>query len=96
MTAKEFLDTQVPENFNKPKFSFGDTTRSVIEKAMIEFAKYHVEKALEVASIESKLLVGGVEYEEYGIRAYDTFYRDTDIYVDKDSILNAYPLENIK
>lgn len=95
MTAEEFLDNLSNEAYiddvsNKIYFP------SQVEEAMTEFAKYHVEKALEAASIESKLLVDGVEYEEYGIRAYDTFYRDTDIYVDKDSILNAYPLENIK
>jgi len=50
-----------------------------IKKAMIEFAKFHVENALNQAS-RSATLTGDGCYE----------------WVDKDSILNAYPLENIK
>lgn len=49
-----------------------------VEKAMVEFARFHVTEALkEVSEIK--------ESEEYG-----------KFYVDKDSILNAYPLNNIK
>ena len=51
-----------------------------IKKAMIEFAKLHVEAALEEAN--RKVIV--------------TYYYDEGIRVNKDSILNAYPLENIK
>jgi hypothetical protein len=49
-------------------------------EAMIEFAKLHVEKALKNASED-------VELETYG-----NFGNS----VNKDSILNSYPLENIK
>ena len=46
----------------------------------IEFAKLHVEAALEEAN--RKVIV--------------TYYYDEGIRVNKDSILNAYPLTNIK
>jgi len=53
-----------------------------VKTAMIEFAKLHVEAALKNASEKS------------------TVIRDEEFYtishVDKDSILNAYPLTNIK
>lgn len=54
-----------------------------IEEFMIEFAKLHVEAALKEASEKAEL-----EGDEGSIFDY--------ISVDKDSILNAYPLENIK
>ena len=51
---------------------------------LIEFAKYHVEKALKEASVKAT--------------AYNKakFKGDINPQVDMDSILNAYPLENIK
>ena len=58
-----------------------------IEKAMIEFAKLHVEAALEEASEKAK-----VTYEYTG----NTGSEYCDEYVDKDSILNSYSLDNIK
>jgi len=54
--------------------------KSVAKKA-IEFAKLHVEAALKAASEDA--------------HTKDVPYTD-DVEVDKDSILNAYPLENIK
>ena len=50
------------------------------KELMIEFAKIHVEAALKEAN--RKVIV--------------TYYYDEGIRVNKDSILNAYPLENIK
>lgn len=58
-----------------------------IYKAMIEFAKLHVEAALKEASINA-------ETKEESDNPYDT--EDRYYVVDKDSILNSYPLENIK
>lgn len=69
MTAKEFLET-LPKDSNW-KLS------NIVENAMIEFAKYHVEQALKYASEEAVTI-------NYGQN------------VSKDSILDAYPLENIK
>lgn len=54
--------------------------------AMIEFAKLHVEAALKSASKKVELTDFAYEFLQEG--AYDA--------IDKDSILNAYPLDNIK
>ena len=53
-----------------------------VQQAMIEFAKLHVEAALKEASEKARL-------KELEIHLSDGS-------VDKDSILNSYPLENIK
>lgn len=76
MTAKEFLKTL-------PKDSNWELS-SIVENAMIEFAKYHVEQALKEASIKAT--------------AYNKakFKGDINPQVDIDSILNSYLLENIK
>ena len=50
-------------------------------QAMIEFAKFHVESALKAAASDA--------------HTKDVPYTD-DVEVDKESILTAYPLENIK
>jgi len=55
-----------------------------IKKMMIEFAKLHVEAALKEASEKAKMIDVGIDYS---IILWE---------VDKDSILNSYPLENIK
>ena len=74
-TAEEFLK----ENY---KVKVGVT----IEEVMIEFAKYHVEKSLEQASVEAE-----VEHELSNPYDPNSEYQ----IVNKESILNAYPLENI-
>jgi hypothetical protein len=55
-----------------------------VKKAMIEFAKYHVEKALKTARIEA-VLTDDVDLDG---RFYNV--------VDSESIINSYQLENIK
>jgi hypothetical protein len=55
--------------------------QEVIKEKAIEFAKLHVEAALKAASGDA--------------HTKDVPYTD-DVEVDKDSILNAYPLEKIK
>jgi len=55
-----------------------------VEQAMIEFAKLHVEAALKEASENAKIIDVGIDYSIIKWVA------------DKDSILNSYPLENIK
>lgn len=62
-----------------------------ILNAMIEFAKYHVEQALKAASEKAKQKKKEIPYE--GVRAGGSYYIDI---IDKDSILNAYSLKNIK
>lgn len=54
---------------------------------MIEFTKFHVKAALGEASEKAK-----VTYEYTG----NTGSEYCDEYVDKDSILNSYSLDNIK
>ncbi len=59
----------------------------VSPKVLIEFAKYHVKKALEAADNNAKVTV--VDYE-------DELHPPKPIWgVDSESILNAYPLTNI-
>jgi hypothetical protein len=67
-TAEEFFDSQV-----------GYKQTEMLNKA-IEFAKFHVEKALLMASEKAEL----------------ESISDYDIIVNKDSILNAYSLDEIK
>jgi hypothetical protein len=75
-----------------------------ISECMIEFAKLHVEAALKEAS--EKATWQNESFDTYfgDLRNFD--FIDTDgagdpstghnVFVDKDSILNSYPLENIK
>lgn len=58
-----------------------------VERAMIEFAKMHVEAALKEASEKSCI--------KANTQQGDFMFID-DFEVNKESILNAYPLENIK
>jgi hypothetical protein len=79
-TAEEFYDKK---DINGLPMSFNEK--------MIEFAKLHVQEALKEASekvrqIEDPYAYTGNTGSEY----------PADYIVDKDSILNAYPLTNIK
>lgn len=60
---------------------------SDIEDAMIEFARMHVEAALKEASEKAKCCDDAI---------VDLDHTIIDAYVEKDSILNSYPLTNIK
>lgn len=62
------------------------STKENAIKCMIEFAKMHVEAALKEASEKADTIY----VEEDGCATGD-YYE-----VDKDSILNSYPLTNIK
>lgn len=101
MTAEEFLVRD--ELFKTPlteeeKHYYIDKIISHDDyiKGMIEFAKYHVEQALEKAYLDSEMRVSENDTNEYPSFTdnYDDGY--VTITVSKDSILNAYPLENIK
>ncbi len=61
---------------------------ATIKEVMIEFAKFHVQKALEQASKEA---IAQALYPNLALMD-----QDNSIWVEKESILNAYPLENIK
>ena len=79
-TAEEFL-------LQKP-FILG-MTRADQVIAMIEFAKMHVQEALKQAS--EKAFVTPIDHEEISEGSFIPIWG-----VDDESILNAYPLENIK
>lgn len=92
MTAEEFLKDSKNINYDK----FDKVTQYFIEQDFIDFAKYHVQKALEKAYLDSEMRVSENDTNEYPSFTdnYDDGY--VTITVSKDSILNAYPLENIK
>jgi hypothetical protein len=86
MTAYDFLQGSFTiSHFYNDKYNEMVCFSKDVEKAMIEFAKYHVEQALKAAS-ETKL---EANYDNTGIdeKRYPN---------DKSLILNAYPLKNIK
>ncbi len=81
ITAKEFIKNNSPCS---------------MEGFMIEFAKLHVKAALKEAFNNSEMRVSENDTNEHPSFTdnYDDGY--VTITVSKDSILNAYPLENIK
>jgi hypothetical protein len=79
-TAKELIET----DYYHLHLDTDSICLGSIETAMIEFAKLHVEAALKEASEESHATFETLDNHH----SYP--------YVEKDSILNAYPLENIK
>jgi len=89
--AEEFLQNTVGENNNSFDIIFDVKITSDVTKAMIEFAKLHVEAALKAASEKVKC---GLEYSHH-----EGEFEDIPVYeatVDEKSILNAYPESNIK
>ena len=83
-TADEFFDSANIGISSNTEYMY--CKKDVVKKA-IEFAKMHVEAALKEASISA-------ETKEESGNPYDT--DDKYYVVDKDSILNAYTLDNIK
>ncbi len=82
MTAKECLE----KTWIKVHKEYPDSLWNLSAKtAMIEFAKLHVEAALKAASEKAE-----IKYIEPDGCATGDYYD-----IDKDSILNSYPLENI-
>ena len=73
ITAKEFIQNYIEENNHDSNID--------VEDALIEFAKLHVQAALEAAAIDATT-------------KFIPFTDDEE--VDRDSIRNAYPLINIK
>jgi D-aminopeptidase len=76
MTAEDILK-KYPDYWQGGKAQYSEED---VKKAMIEFAKLHVEQALKAAS--------------ENVIVHDDAFKEAE--VDKDSILNAYPLTNIK
>lgn len=100
-TAEEFLE----DNLSNPTKGWSE------KKRLIEFAKLHVEAALKAAS-ENALLVKAYNYGQFdevtakfdketcSVFVKETYAHGDCSYMavktDKNSILNSYPLENIK
>ena len=96
-TSVEILENEWNKNKNNCPFNeiyVGE--KIAINNAMIEFAKYHVEKALKEAS--EKAFVEYIDLNTDEIFDYTDVITDDDVEanVNKDSILNAYPLDLIK
>jgi hypothetical protein len=87
-TAEDFL-----QDHHQISHFYDDKTNNMVcfsddvQKAMIEFAKLHVEAALKEA-IKNGEIVDISTYKDGGDSSY--------FGVDEQSILNSYPLENIK
>ena len=96
-TSVEILENEWNKNKNNCPFNeiyVGE--KIAINNAMIEFAKYHVEKALKEAS--EKAFVEYIDLNTDEIFDYTDVITDDNVgaNVNKESILNAYSLENIK
>jgi hypothetical protein len=80
ITAEEFLRVNFEIEISKDRIGYVETVYAY--KAMIAFAKYHVEQALKEACENADTIYRGDSFGDY--------------VVDKNSILNSYPPENIK
>lgn len=91
MTVEEFLKSKSIDSNN---YAIHDITNNYLPQIPIgewlrEFAAYHVEKALRKASEEARIIKVG-DFGSYPIQ------QNYNHRIDKDSILNSYPLDNIK
>jgi hypothetical protein len=86
-TAKEFQLIKWKQTYGSDPMYLDELSEYEIAEHMIEFAKLHVEEALKSASenAERKKVYNGHPQRLIVKRV-----------IDKDSILNAYPLTNIK
>jgi hypothetical protein len=81
-TAEDFL-----QEHSKISHFYDDKTNQMVcfsadvQQALIDFAKLHVELALKTAAENAIIIPSEEDIEEY---------------VDQKSIINAYPLDNIK
>lgn len=72
---------------------------AAVKTAMIAFTRIHVQAALKAASEKAQIAVRWGSDKEWKSDEINTTDADGDwilLHPDKDSILNAYPLENIK
>ena len=82
-TAEELIET----NYFHLHLDTDSICLGSIHDSMIEFAKLHVEAAFKEASENGQAFVNGNgEWVSSNVTAF----------INKDSILNSYPLENIK
>lgn len=85
-TATEFIKNSKNVNYTSLK---DEVKLYFIEQDLIEFAKMHVQEALKKAS--ENATVTPIDHEEISEGSFRPIWG-----VDDESILNAYPLENIK
>ena len=102
-TAEEFLIEKEYPLYNE----FGGLGMYYVREVMIEFAKMHVQEALKQASEKAELedIDKPEDFFEYdgvngfskilnkNVVSYERYYH---VCIDSDSVLNAYPLEDIK
>jgi hypothetical protein len=92
LTADELLDKKYPK--------FEDLDRgniwANIEETMIEFAKLHVEAALKAASESRCINMFDKPWKAYSLEPGTKILDVVNITVNKNLIINSYPLENIK
>ena len=86
MTAEKFLNKWItnPLDYND------------IENLMIEFAKLHVKVALKEASEKAELYRYNNGFKQSKANIKEEYCFNYKVAIDKETILNAYPLENIK
>ena len=86
-SAEEFIKANGKEAFEDGVIKKDYFTRWELEKLLIEFAKLHVEACKEEGAKNAEV---DHEYDKYGNVIQDLHT------IDKSTILNSYPLENIK
>lgn len=96
-TAEDFL---FDYSLNDELDYLSEQSKELLTYLMIEFAKLHVQAALKAAAEEAKVCkdMGELENGNVSFEITECYYDENDypIYVEEDSILTAYPLENIK
>jgi len=90
LTAKEFVLNQ------NDGYLAGDYTPNEVYSIMIGFAKLHVEAALKAASESRCINMYDKTWFAQSLEPGTKILDRVNITVYKDSILNAYPLNNIK
>ena len=90
MKAEEFLNEMNKKECNIDKLYYD----SYVRKAMIEFAKHHVQKALESVK-QNIILVENMRTNGEEKTDSTKFHKDYDFYIKEESILESYPLDNI-
>ncbi len=68
-------------------------SNTTVREGLIAFARLHVQEALQQV-VDKVILIDN--YRQNNIPVSDIFNSSNDYYIDRESILNAYPLENIK
>jgi len=90
LTAKGYISKNLTDFWGDGVAQY---TKEDVEKSMIEFAKMHVTAALKEASkkVEHTIDTDWVDFHDFS-----KGHNGINVIIDKDSILNSYPLENIK